>query len=1036
MNIKKVAAILVLAAIMAFAASGCDGTKASVAVTGVSVSPKTLSITVGETGSLLYTVQPQNATKKTVAWSSDNTAVATVKGGVVTGVSIGTATITVKSAADGKKFDTCVVTVGEPVEVAGILFSETELSVGVGESATLAVTVLPAGASAAGLIWSSDDQSVAQVNNGVVTGVALGSAKITVKSPTNDAVFAECQVTITGVVPITGIALNRQTHTVRVGRATTLSVVFTPTNASNRSVTWASSNPAVATVINGSVRGITEGVATITVTSEGNSSLSAACTVTVLPPPDPGENPYLDRPFYDGPTGTKAGVDYPAATGSPYVDTEEAFTGLNIRQSAGKMEVIWPAISNAASYEVYRAGSRLGPRARLATVSAQGGVPGVSGWGYVDATPNPAKYENYYFIVAKNSSGADIPLAKPANPSGWQGNNPNPHINCQWISLEKKIFGEYTYFYDAKYDSMSAIGTEINAVGSSMTGAGNESQMSSSRTAFYLKPGSYSGLANLNVTFYMSVSGLGITPDLTKISGIRSAGALGSNVTHNFWRSVENVETAAGSTFEWSVSQAAPARRIYARGGAAYYIGGWASGGFVADSYITGNINMGGQQQFYHRNCHFQQNWSGGAWNMVQQGCSSGTTTNTGWKQNNYKTGGIYTTIEDVPIIREKPFLYLDTDEDEYKVFVPGLRYDSHGISWMEEDGKTITPGEGYSVDIEEFYVSKPGDSAKKLNAKMDAGKHLFVSPGVYPMSEPLRVTQPNTILLGTGLASIHPDTNNRYGALLVDDVPGVIVAHLLADGYTRSTYIVRFGGMEAGLGKGQDHSDNPSQYSDLFCRVGGAFGGTMRADVSLQINSANVIGDHCWLWAADHGRGGYNAQHGLIVSGDDVTLYGTFVEHYEKYNTIWYGNGGKNYFYQYETPYKGWTGNSPHAADGNTGWAAFKVWNDVESFYGMAFGMYGVGANQRCPNAVECPNKPGVKFEALFTKSLDGAGGRGHAMNVINGTGGSTNTGNGEKRVAVFENGVATIGTGGGSTATGKDIPNEPVLLPSGPLS
>jgi len=765
----------------------------------------------------------------------------------------------------------------------------------------------------------------------------------------------------------------------------------------------------------------------------GEHSIDCECP-DCKEPGQPGHPPGCECPECKPPV-VPPGTDYPEDDGAPYVDEPDKFEGLNIRLNADKMEVIWEEIPGAAAYDIMRAGSRLGNREKIATVSQKGAVSGYTGWGYTDATPNAAKYENYYFIVAKSGSGAEIPLEKPANPSWWQGNNPNPFINCQWISLEKKIFGEYTYFYDVKYDTVASIAAEINAVGGSMTGAGNDSQMSSSRFAFYLKPGNYAGIANLNVTFYMHVAGLGITPDLTKIGGIRSAGALGSNVTHNFWRSVENFEVTSG-TFEWSVSQAAPARRINVPSRpTSYYIGGWASGGFVADSYIGGSVNMGGQQQFYHRNCHFEENWSGGAWNIVNQGSTSGTATDTGWKQNNYVRGGIYTVIEETPLIREKPFLYLDTQDGEYKVFVPGLRSDT-GVSWRNANGE-ITPGVGKSVKIEDFYVAKPMDPAKKLNAKLAAGKHLFLSPGWYEAEVPIHVTRPNTVVLGTGLASVFPGKGNPFGAMFIEDVPGVSVAHVMFDAHYDSTYLIRAGAMAVSqAGKGADHSANPTMLTDIFCRVGGYVNRPVRADVSVQINSNHVIADHMWLWRADHGRiSTRTAPHGLIVSGDNVTLYGTFVEHYQKYNTIWFGERGRAYFYQYETPYDGWSHPSPNGTDGATGWAAFKVWNTVNEFYGMAFGMYGVSTGQRAVNAVEAPNKPGVKFEALFTKSLNGGG---HQLSVVNGTGNSTVNGpNGnERRVAIFVDGVATIGGSAATTQDGVAIEDEEFSLPSGPVA
>ncbi|MCL2796678.1 MAG: hypothetical protein FWD58_01295 [Firmicutes bacterium] len=771
------------------------------------------------------------------------------------------------------------------------------------------------------------------------------------------------------------------------------------------------------------------------------------CNPGTQTPPEFDAPVYINRPAYSGPSGTAPGVDYPAPSGAAYVDEPEKFEGLNIRYTAAKtMEIVWEPVSGASSYAISRAGSRLGQRETIGTVNAQGSVPGYAGWGYVDTSPNAKKYENYYFIVAKNASGADIPLTKPGNPPGWEGNNPNPFINCQWISLEKKIFGDYTLFYDAAYDAVTAIAKEINDIAQPLTSANNESQMSSARFQFYLKPGNYAGIADLNIAFYMALSGLGITPDLTKIGGIRSPGALGGNLTHNFWRSVENFETGTGKIFAWNVSQAAPARRINVLGDASYfYNASNGSGGFVSDTHVSGSVSMGGQQQFYHRNCDFNRTWNGGAWNIMTQGstCSgtaSGVTAGRAY-ESNYMTesrvaNAKYTWVDETPIVREKPFLYLDRDADEYRVFVPAVRVDTKGISWKNANGE-IVPGPGFSVPLSEFYVAKAGpggstlsDSAQKINYKLAQGKHLYLQPGWYFAEEPIRVTQPNTVVLGTGFASLAPTSANRYGAMLIDDVPGVSVAQIMFDAHNRATYQIRVGG----IGCDNDNSKNPSLFSDIFCRVGGYVAGY--TEVSFQINSNNAIGDHCWLWLADHGRGTAwdCARYGLIISGDDVTMYGTFVEHYPRYQTIWYGERGRNYFYQNESPYRPSNQAAYMSHDGaRNGWSAYKVWNTVNVHYSIGLGMYdcfnSFGAT--LDNAMEVPHKPGIVIESIYVRNLS----QGRTSNVINDTGGASNVSGRETRVAKFENGVATIGGAAPQrTVDGTAPADEDVLLPRGP--
>ena len=697
----------------------------------------------------------------------------------------------------------------------------------------------------------------------------------------------------------------------------------------------------------------------------------------------------------------------------PGDDPFDDLDGLDIRQAGKKMEITWED-TGASSYEIYRGGSRLDAQShKIATVSSKGGVAGVSGWGYVDTTPNESKYANFYTITGGGKS--------------------------QTISLEKKIFGENTYFYDAEYDDVKTIAAEINKIGDKMTPADSASQMSTERFAFYFKPGTYTGIGDLKVTFYMSVSGLGITPDLTKLGGIKSPGALGSNVTHNFWRSVENFEVTTGK-FEWSVSQAAPARRINVANDCetSYYIGGWASGGFVADSYLSGAVKGGGQQQFYHRNSHFGgKGFEGVAWNKTTQG-------STGVKhENNYMAGNVGLWIDETPIIREKPFLYLDTEADEYKVFVPGVEKDRVGVSWRDEEGN-IVPGKGTSIGINKFYVAKSGtadpdkpdntgaDSAAKINAELAAGKHLLLQPGWFVVDEPIHVTKADTVVLGMGYASIAPGPKNGHGAMLVDDVSGVAVASVMFDAHYNSTYLIRVGDM----GANKDHAEDPTLLADVFCRIGGYKNSDVNADVCVQVNSNNVIGDHLWLWLADHGRGiGWNKNtcaHGMIVSGDDVTMYGLFVEHFQKYQTIWYGEGGKTFFYQNESPYRPANQAEYMSHNGEQkGWSAYKVWNTVETHYAAGLGLYScfhVG-NITLENGAEVPNKPGIKLESVFTINIGNGGGSGTA-NVINFTGGSTNSGS--QRVGLFENGVATTA---GKDTEGTQSGDEELEIPSGPV-
>jgi len=168
---------------------------------------------------------------------------------------------------------------------------------------------------------------------------------------------------------------------------------------------------------------------------------------------------------------------------------------------------------------------------------------------------------------------------------------------------------------------------------------------------------------------------------------------------------------------------------------------------------------------------------------------------------------------------------------------------------------------------------------------------------------------------------------------------------------------------------------------------------------VSLQINSNNVIGDHAWIWRADHSDNGTNGwninpgRNGLVVNGNDVTFYGLFVEHFQQYQTIWNGNNGRTYFYQNEMPYD--PPNQAAYMNGSTqGWAAYKVADSVTTHEAWGLGSYcyfNVNSSVVNAHAFEVPVKSGVKFHNMVTVSLGGIGTISH---VINNTGEAVNSG------------------------------------------
>lgn len=246
----------------------------TVPVDSVALDKNTLSLVKGAEADLTATVSPSDATDKTVAWSTDRAAVATVANGKVKAVGAGTATIT---ATAGGKTATCTVTVTVPV--TNVTLDQTALNLQVGGTADLTATVAPSDATDKAVTWSSDKESVATVVNGKVTAIAAGTATITAKAGDKT---AACVVTVTNpVVEVTGVTLDKKSITMYVkDKAVALKATVAPANATNKAVTWESSNDKVAKVsANGSVTPVGRGTATITVKTANGKT--AACKVTV-----------------------------------------------------------------------------------------------------------------------------------------------------------------------------------------------------------------------------------------------------------------------------------------------------------------------------------------------------------------------------------------------------------------------------------------------------------------------------------------------------------------------------------------------------------------------------------------------------------------------------------------------------------------------------------------------------------------------------------------------------------------------------------
>ncbi|HEX4721546.1 MAG TPA: RICIN domain-containing protein [Pseudonocardiaceae bacterium] len=531
-------------------------------------------------------------------------------------------------------------------------------------------------------------------------------------------------------------------------------------------------------------------------------------------------------------------------------------------------------------------------------------------------------------------------------------------------------FGPNTFVFDPSMSS-TTIQNQLNTLFNQQ----QSNQFGTNRFAVLFKPGTYN--VDVNVGFYEQILGLGLNPDNVDINGQvhTEADWNGGNATVNFWRDAENMEVNPPSgTDTWAVSQADPFRRMDVRGNMQLDDNGFSSGGFIEDSNVTGQVRSGSQQQFLTQDSTIGS-WSGSNWNMVFVGTRGAPA--------QAFPNPPDTTVAASPVQQEKPFLYVD-NSGNYNVFVPALRTNASGTSWGSGSEA------GSSLPISQFFIAHPGDSAATINSALAAGQNLLFTPGIYMLDSTINVTRPDTVVLGMGLATLKPTNGNAV--MNVSDVNGVKLGGLLFDaGATNSPVLLQMGA----AGSNADHTADPSSLNDVFFRIGGA--GVGKATQTLVINSNNVITDDMWLWRADHGSGvGWTtntAQNGMIVNGQNVTAYGLFVEHYQQYQVIWNGNGGKTYFYQSEMPY-----DPPNQAawmNGSTlGWASYKVANTVTSHQAFGLGIYcffNVNPSNVAAHAIETPTGSGIAFHDMVTVSL---GGTGTIQHIINNNGGTVNSG------------------------------------------
>ena len=283
---QHLTALLVVLLTAAFAV-GCVQ---KVKVESVLLDKASASLKISETVQLSATVSPSDAENQAVTWTSSNSSVATVKDGLVTAVSAGQATITV-TTADGGYTATCNVTVSaEEIKVKKVEMNRKDTTLLIGDTVILRALVLPVNATDKSLSWvdsNSGSQFVSfekESNSDTSVVVkALKVGKTSIRATSASGYWASCSITVKNAeVHVDYVSVSPATLTLSIDQTSPLTVSVLPAEATDKTVTWSSDDPLVATVdANGNVTGVGKGTATVTATSK-DGGLSASCTVTVL----------------------------------------------------------------------------------------------------------------------------------------------------------------------------------------------------------------------------------------------------------------------------------------------------------------------------------------------------------------------------------------------------------------------------------------------------------------------------------------------------------------------------------------------------------------------------------------------------------------------------------------------------------------------------------------------------------------------------------------------------------------------------------
>ena len=428
---------------------------------------------------------------------------------------------------------------------------------------------------------------------------------------------------------------------------------------------------------------------------------------------------------------------------------------------------------------------------------------------------------------------------------------------------------------------------------------------SSRRTALLFAPGIYENL-DFEVGYYTSVIGLGGRPDdvlfscakgphVPALEKYTNRPPWGSGLD-TFWRSMENVAVDAEEGTRWTVSQAAPIRRVHVLGDLDLFEGdSWVSGGVAANCAVDGAVNLGGQQQWLLRNVRVGRGVENGSWSLVLVGCTGSLR-----EESDGMAGGPSVTREDSPAVRvEKPYIVLQrpagqiddetTDAgDEVSKISSAIRRDLSVPDGTQTGAGSTATGtfqlrvprpsfgsdasgpdhSGLNDEVRDFSrvrLASARDDSRSLQEALDDGKDLVLSPGIYHLNDSLTVGRDGQVILGLGYATLVSPPDGRPCIRVLSGVRGARIAGVMLEASSAGTDSADPSSagaadgvsslLEWGDPSSNDAGDprNPGAMSDVFARVGGDKRDVVPIDAMVRIHSGNVYGDNLWLWRADH---------------------------------------------------------------------------------------------------------------------------------------------------------------------------------------